>query len=359
MTTAQLATTAPREISTSDRSGALPLSTRDLVQRSRTIQEVMQTIMKEDIHYGIIPGTQKPTLYQPGAETLRVTFHLAADLEVEDLSTPVDEYRYRVTARIRHIPSSAIVATGVGEASTAEEKYRWRAAVCEEEWEATPDDRKREKWKKGGGNKPAYSVKQVRTEHADLANTALKMAAKRAEVAGTRSAVGASDIFAQDLEHLVRTGIELGIDDDAGASTPATEETNSAKKGSPKTDTGKARSQTKGDEKRRNKGPSDDVATLLKKASDRWHNRGTVSEAQKKRMFAIAYEAGWKSEDVVRFLEEQFGVEPEGMPWGDPYDAVVGIFESFAPDEIEDAPREREPGEDDEPTAGETRGPDF
>ena len=59
----------------------------------------------------------------------------------------------------------------------------------------TPEDRKRIKYGK-------YTAKQVRTEPADLANTVLKMACKRAQLAMTLNVTAASDIFSQDLDDL-------------------------------------------------------------------------------------------------------------------------------------------------------------
>lgn len=178
------------------------LATTEVVARVHRIQEVMKTLMKVDTHFGTIPGTPKPTLYKPGAELLLMTFRIAASPSlIEDLSTP-DEIRYRVTVRGTNQVSGEIVGEMSGECSSNEEKYRWRKPVCQEEFDETPMDRRREKWSKGWGDKPPYKQPQVRTSPADVANTILKMATKRALVAMTLVALGASDIFAQDLEDL-------------------------------------------------------------------------------------------------------------------------------------------------------------
>jgi hypothetical protein len=162
------------------------------------IQEVMKSVMKKDTHFGVIPGCQKPTLYKAGAEVLATTFRLAVDPEVNDLSTR-DEIRYRVRVRLT-AANGAFVGVGIGEGSTNEEKFMWRKAVCKEEFEATPEDRKRVKWSKS--NSGAYSQEQVRTNIADLANTVLKMAKKRAQIDAILTATAASDIFTQDVEDL-------------------------------------------------------------------------------------------------------------------------------------------------------------
>ena len=172
-----------------------PLTSSAVVARVRLIQEVMAKVMKKDTHYGVIPGCAKPSLWKPGAEQLLVTFRIAPSVpKVEDLSTP-DSVRYRVTRD--GVSNGSLVASGVGECSSDEEKYKWRKPVCQGEYDATAEDRRRMKWTKDGSSYP-----QVRTNPADVANTILKMADKRAFVAMTLLATAASDIFTQDLEDL-------------------------------------------------------------------------------------------------------------------------------------------------------------
>ena len=167
------------------------------------IQEVMKEIMQKDQHFGVIPGTQKPTLYKAGSEVLLSTFRIAVDPEVVDLSTP-DEIRYRIIARGVHMGTGVTVGAGVGEASSNEEKYKWRDAVCNEEFDYTEEHRRRVKFQKDWNAQPdGYRRRyQVRAEPADIANTILKMAKKRAQIDLTLTALAASDIFTQDLEDM-------------------------------------------------------------------------------------------------------------------------------------------------------------
>lgn len=177
-----------------------PLTARDIRAQVNLIQEVMQAVMKPDVHFGVIPGTKKPTLLKAGAEKILSTFRIGVEPQVQDLSTN-DEARFRVVARGFNIGSGALVGCGVGEASSSEEKYCWREVVCDEEWDATTEDRRRMKWKRGREGK-AYSTRQVRTNVADVANTVLKMAKKRAQIDLCLTATAASDVFSQDLEDL-------------------------------------------------------------------------------------------------------------------------------------------------------------
>lgn len=177
-----------------------PLSASQIKAQVQAIQQVMEAVMKPDVHYGKIPGTTKNTLYKAGSEKILSTFRIAVDPVVEDLST-ADCYRYRVIAR-GILPTGEIVGSGVGECSTDEEKYKWRGAVNDKEYAATPEDRKRIKYCKPTSWNKEGETYQVRTNPADLANTVLKMAKKRAQIDLTLTATGASDVFEQDLEDM-------------------------------------------------------------------------------------------------------------------------------------------------------------
>lgn len=177
-----------------------PLTMVQVVAQKRLIQEVMKAVMKENTHYGVIPGCKLPSLYKAGSEAILSTFRIAVDPSVEDLSV-YDCFRYRVTLR-GIIPTGEIVGAGIGECSTDEEKYKWRGIVCDAEYDNTPEDRRRIKYAKPTSWNNGGVVKQVRTNPSDLANTVLKMAKKRAQIDLTLTATGASDCFAQDIEDL-------------------------------------------------------------------------------------------------------------------------------------------------------------
>lgn len=171
----------------------------EIRQRVNLVQEVMRSIMKSETHYGVIPGTKKPSLYKPGAEVLCVTFRIADKYEIEDLT--VDGMaRYRVRCIGIHQVTGVVLGEGMGECSSHEEKYKWRAAICAEEFEVTPENLRRLKFSKW--NNKVDKKQQIRTESADQANTILKMACKRAKIAMTLNVTGASDIFTQDIEDL-------------------------------------------------------------------------------------------------------------------------------------------------------------
>jgi hypothetical protein len=174
--------------------------------RIQAIQQLMETTLKKDVDYGVIPGmpkNTKPSLWKPGSEQILAMFQIAVEPIVEDLSEE-DCYRYRVTARLTNSKTGEFLGAGIGEASTNETKYKWRRTYSKAEFDNTPADRKRMKFGRyNDGSKWVDTEEmQVRQEPADLANTILKMAKKRAQIDATLTVTGASSMFEQDLEDL-------------------------------------------------------------------------------------------------------------------------------------------------------------
>ena len=178
--------------------GSRSLTAADVRAQVNLVKDVMIEVMREGTHYGVIPGTKTPSLYKPGAEKLMATFRLAADPEVEDLGRD-GEAHYRVKVNIRS-SSGDFLGAGIGECSSQEDKYAWRGAICDEEFDATPENRRRIKFAKWQGK--IEKKKQIRTNPADVSNTILKMAKKRGLIDAVLTITAASDIFTQDIEEL-------------------------------------------------------------------------------------------------------------------------------------------------------------
>lgn len=185
-----------------------PLDAPQILQQVGLIQSIMKDVMKKDVHFGVIPGTDKPTLLKPGAEKICLTFRLAVGLDVKqtELGNGHREYETRCTLTS---PSGRVVGQGIGVCSTMESKFRYR-------WDSTGKPVPKEYWESRdpallGG--PQYVARKKgqewlvfqRVEHdnpADYYNTCAKMSKKRAHVDATITATAASDIFAQDVEDL-------------------------------------------------------------------------------------------------------------------------------------------------------------
>jgi hypothetical protein len=177
-----------------------PMSVNDVLTQSMIVHEILERCMMEDVHYGTLPGTKKKTLYLPGAEKICVTFRLAPKFDVEDLSDPHGNfYRYRAKCSLYTIRDSMFVGSAMGEASTAEEKYQWEAALSQKHFDSTDPDKRRIKFKKTKEG-DVEEILQVQQNCADLANTVLKMACKRAFTSAAKGATAASDLLDVDME---------------------------------------------------------------------------------------------------------------------------------------------------------------
>ena len=142
------------------------------------IQYLMTSVLKDGTHFGKIKGCgDKPTLLQPGAEKIAYMFHLVPSYQVEVEKFANGHRAYTVTCSLRSRESEKDVGYGVGLCSTLESKYRYR-----NEWV--------------NGEKRKVENQDV----ADVWNTCLKMAKKRAFVDAVKSTTAASDVFTQDVE---------------------------------------------------------------------------------------------------------------------------------------------------------------
>ncbi len=196
------------------------LSVESVHKQIQKIQQAMKSFMKKDEHYGIIPGTHKPTLYKAGAEKLAFMFKFAPTYEINRSELKEGHREYEITCHLLHQVTGRLLSDGVGSCSTLESKYRYRQAkmrcpMCSKEGSIIKG--KLEfggGWvcyrQKGGCNAKFAITDTVITlqpkgkiENPDIAdsyNTVLKMAKKRAQIDATLSACAASDIFGQDLE---------------------------------------------------------------------------------------------------------------------------------------------------------------
>ena len=201
-----------------------PRSIVEVKESVNVIQALLKDVMKEGVHFGTIPGCgDKPALLKAGAEKILTTFRLVPEVVIDDQSND-DECRYRVSVKL--FSNNELVGVGVGECSSSEEKYKWRSAVCDEEYEQYPETKKRLKWKKGWNGSPATTIKQVRTEIADIRNTVLKMAKKRSLIDGCLTTTAASDIFTQDVyddlpEYFTEDNRSSGVKAAESARTPS------------------------------------------------------------------------------------------------------------------------------------------
>jgi len=253
------------------------------------IQDVMQSVMRNGEHYGVIPGCgDKPTLLQPGAQKLIMTFRLVPDPEVTVIDLPNEHREYRVIVRLS-TQNGIYLGAGVGSCSTMEGKYRYRKAdlTCPACGQAAIIKGKAEfggGWlcyqKKGGCGKKwsdaesPFGMITARVEHdnpADYWNTCGKMAYKRALVSATLTVTAASDIFTQDVEDMPEVLPPIG-EPKSEIKPPQAKQTTSSAKFEPQ---------------------KEDI----------------ISEAQAKRFYAIAKGSGYTDEELKKWLMESYNID--------------------------------------------------
>lgn len=105
------------------------LTAANLRSQVQLIQEVMKGVMKEDVHYGKIPGTDKPSLLKAGAEKLCMVFHLGPDYDIVDKDRDGDHLTITSKCTLTHIPTGMKVGSALGSCSTMESKYAYRKGV--------------------------------------------------------------------------------------------------------------------------------------------------------------------------------------------------------------------------------------
>ncbi|GER73397.1 exodeoxyribonuclease X C-terminal domain-containing protein [Weizmannia acidilactici] len=147
-------------------------------------QKVVQNTLKENHDYGIIPGTDKPTLLKPGAEKIQMLFGVTSEYEVTERIQDYDKGFFAFTVRCTIFKNGMKITEGVGHCNTREKKYV---------------------------NQDPYT----------LANTCLKMAKKRAQIDATLTIASLSEVFTQDMEdlqdYLQTEQIETMTPEEAGA----------------------------------------------------------------------------------------------------------------------------------------------
>jgi len=206
-----------KEVAVREEQGLLPTTQGQLEQIKadiKLIDNLYKSIMVEGTDYNTIPGTRQPTLMKSGAELLRSYFGFHIEEAIEDisnLSLDIPLIRYRIRTLV--YKNSELICVGVGECSSAEEKYAWQKC-SKKEYEELSSEHRRIKWYPNKFSKtkddqyyPEYQARVTNTY--DRANTILKMAKKRSFVDAMLTATGASRIFTQDLEETKEETTEI------------------------------------------------------------------------------------------------------------------------------------------------------
>ncbi len=128
-------------------------------------QQVIQNTLHQNHDYGIIPGTDKPTLLKPGAEKILMMMGLRSEFEIVDSTRDFEKGFFQYQVRCKLLKGDTVITEGLGACNTREKKY-------------------------------------LKMDPYTTDNTVLKMAKKRALIDATLLVASLSDIFTQDLEDM-------------------------------------------------------------------------------------------------------------------------------------------------------------
>lgn len=211
---------------------AQELTINDLKKQITKIQEIMRSVMKENVHFGTIPGVPTKFLFKAGAEKLCMTFRLIPKFTIDKTVHDNGHLTYDITCELYH-SSGAKVGEGLGMASTLEKKYRYRnediptgVKIPQAWWNERNKDllpkillnnnvKPKSQTQLNKGNleltfgkvgsefQVVYRKKVENKDIADVYNTVIKMAKKRALVDATITALSVSDMFTQDPDAVI------------------------------------------------------------------------------------------------------------------------------------------------------------
>lgn len=169
-----------------------------------SFQSIVQKTLKVDHDYGVIPGTQKPTLLKPGAEKILMLMGVTSEYEVIEQVTDYADGFFAYTVRATLSKGGVKITEGLGHANTRESRYTNRWVTSGKIPEGLDRDslqtRERESKFKEGETYTEYLI--ANSDGFTLANTVLKMAKKRSQVDAVLTIASLSEIFTQDLEDL-------------------------------------------------------------------------------------------------------------------------------------------------------------
>ena len=142
------------------------------MQKITQFQKVIQQTLRQNHDYGVVPGTDKPTLLKPGAEKILMMMGLQSEFEIVDSTRDFENGFFQYQVRCKLYKGDMLITEGLGSCNTKERKY-------------------------------------LKQDPFSIDNTILKMAKKRALVDATLLVASLSDVFTQDLEDMDLEGQQV------------------------------------------------------------------------------------------------------------------------------------------------------
>ena len=168
------------------------------MQKINTFQAVIQKNLKIDHDFGVIAGAgTKPTLLKPGGEKICMMFGLNPEYDFLEKTENYKDNFFAYNIKCTLYRNGSPVSQGVGNCNSKESKYAYINAYELPEGfdESMVFEKKTTKY-----GKVQYKIPNPKI--ADLVNTILKMAKKRAFIDACLQVASLSDVFTQDLEDM-------------------------------------------------------------------------------------------------------------------------------------------------------------
>jgi hypothetical protein len=164
------------------------LAVEEIIDHTRRVLEIKDKAMVENVHYGIIPGYQKPSLWKPGAEVLCRGFRLEPEFE----TSLKEDWERTIKWEKKDLAGQRVLEEGITKGYI---EYDTKCSLIH-----IPTG---EVWARNvSGSCNNFEFKYRSLNPNDIRNTLEKMSEKRSLVGAVLIGVGASDVFTQDLEDL-------------------------------------------------------------------------------------------------------------------------------------------------------------
>ena len=146
-----------------------------VMSKINEFQKLVQTKLRQNHDFGVIPGTPKPTLLKPGAEKILMLLGIRSEFDVIDSTRNFDKGFFQYQVKCRLYKGDMLITEGLGACNSQEPKY-------------------------------------VKLNPFGVDNTVLKVAKKRALIDATLLVGSLSDIFVQDLDDVDLVGEKIMTD---------------------------------------------------------------------------------------------------------------------------------------------------
>lgn len=167
------------------------------MKKIATFQAVIQTNLKDGHDFGVVAGAgSKPTLLKPGGEKICMMFGLNPEYEFLEKTENYKDGFFAYNIKCTLYRNGQPVSQGVGNCNSMEKKYRYvNSDTIPEGMDLSMVEEFTDKY-----GRTKYKIPNPHI--ADLVNTILKMAKKRAFIDAVLQVASLSDVFTQDLEDI-------------------------------------------------------------------------------------------------------------------------------------------------------------